>query len=200
MQADILLQAAAQPVDRARLLAACSLGYGVWLEALPLSTVGLKMLKQAVRIAAGLRLGAPVVRPHVCVCGTTVSADGHHGLSCRHGSGRYGRHNQVNDLLCYAFISADTPATREPHSLCTSNGQRPDGVTQVPWSRSGVWPGILPVRTRTPCHISRQAVLKLVLQQQQLKWSRRRSMPTHFLRILYACSHRDIRCLGRAGH
>ena len=135
VQADILLQAAAQPVDRARLLAARSSGSGVWLEALPLSSVGLKMLNQTVRIAVGLRLGAPVVRPHVCVCGTTVSADGHHGLSCRHGSGRYSRHNQVNDLLCRAFISADTLATREPHSLCTSSGKRPDGVTQVPWRR-----------------------------------------------------------------
>ena len=135
VQADILLQAAAQPVDRARLLAARSSGSGVWLEALPLSSVGLKMLNQTVRIAVGLRLGAPVVRPHVCVCGTTVSADGHHGLSCRHGSGRYSRHNQVNDLLCRALISADTLATREPHSLCTSSGKRPDGVTQVPWRR-----------------------------------------------------------------
>ena len=82
-----------------------------------------------------LRPGAPVVRPHVCVGGLTVSADGHHGLSCRHGSGRYSRHNQVNDLLCRAFISADTLATREPHSLCISSGKRPDGVTQVPWRR-----------------------------------------------------------------
>ena len=28
-----------------------------------------------------------------------------------------------------------TLATREPHSLCTCNVKRPDGGTQVPWSR-----------------------------------------------------------------
>ena len=88
-----------------------------------------------VRIAAGLRLGAPIVQPHVCICGTTVTVDGHHGLSCRRGSGRHTRHSQLNDLLCRAFISTGTLASREPHSLCTSSGKRPDGVTQVPWKR-----------------------------------------------------------------
>ena len=135
VQADILLEAAVDPVSRARLLASRSPGSGDWLEALPISSIGLKLFKPTVRIAAGLRLGAPVVRPHVCVCGNTVTADGHHGLSCRNGSGKHSRHNQVNDLLCRAFISTDTLATREPHSLCTSGGKRPDGVTQVPWKR-----------------------------------------------------------------
>ena len=88
-----------------------------------------------VRIAAGLRLGAPIVRPHVCVCGKAVAVNGHHGLSCRFGSGRHSRHNQVNDVICRAFIKSGTLATREPQSLCTGSGKRPDGVTQVPWSR-----------------------------------------------------------------
>lgn len=134
-QAEKLFEAAADHVVRARLLAARSLGSGDWLDALPLSSAGLKMDNATVRIAAGLRLGAPVVHPHTCVCGTTVTVDGHHGLSCRHGSGRHARHNQVNDLLCRAFVNTGTLATREPHSLCTSGGKRPDGVTQVPWKR-----------------------------------------------------------------
>ena len=88
-----------------------------------------------VRIAVGLRLGAPIVRPHVCVCVKMVTIDGLHGLSCRNGSGRHSRHNQVNDLLCRAFISTGTLATREPYCFCTNDGKRPDGVTQVPWRR-----------------------------------------------------------------
>jgi hypothetical protein len=130
-QADMLLESSASLVDRARLLASRSPCSGDWLEALPLSGIGLKMDNTTIRIAVGLRLGAPIVRPHVCVCGTTVTVDGHHGLSCRHGTGRHSRHNEVNDLLCRAFISSGTPATREPHSLCTNSGKRPDGVTQV---------------------------------------------------------------------
>ena len=88
-----------------------------------------------VRLSAGLRLGAPVVRLHVCICGGTFTVDGHHGLSCHHGSGRHSRHNQINDLLCRAFVSSGTQATREPHGLCTRISKRPDGVTQLPWRR-----------------------------------------------------------------
>jgi len=135
IQADLLLDAAADVVDRARLLASRAPGSGDWLHALPLSSVGLKLDNATVRISAGLRLGAPVVRPHICVCGAMVTSDGHHGLSCRRGSGRHSRHNQINDLLCRAFVSSGTSATREPQGLCTGNGKRPDGVTQIPWSR-----------------------------------------------------------------
>ncbi|HSN23573.1 MAG TPA: hypothetical protein VLS45_05310, partial [Methylomicrobium sp.] len=145
-QSDKLLNNAVDHVARARLLAARSPGSGDGLEALPLQSVGLKMDNATVRIATGLRLGAPIVRPHVCVCGTTVTVDGHHGLSCRHGSGKHSRHNQINELLCRAFISTGTLATREPQSLCTSSGKRPDGVTQVPWRRGRclVWDATYP--------------------------------------------------------
>jgi len=135
VQADRLLDSATDHVERARLLASRSAGSGDWLNALPISSVGLKMDNETVRIAVGLRLGAPIVRSHICVCGTTVTVDGHHGLSCRHGSGRHARHNFINELICRAFISTGTLATREPHGLCTSDGKRPDGVTQVPWKR-----------------------------------------------------------------
>jgi len=58
-----LLNNAADPVDTAWLLASCSPWSGDRLHALPLSSVGSKMDNASVRIAAGLRLGAPVVRP-----------------------------------------------------------------------------------------------------------------------------------------
>ena len=146
---------ASDPVDRARLLASCSQGSGDWLHALPLSSVGLKMDNATVRISVGLRLGAPVVRSHTCVCGATVTADGHRGLSCRHGSGRHSRHNQINDLLCRAFASAGTMATREPQSLCTNTGKRPDGVTLIPWQRGRclAWDATCP-DTFAMCHVT----------------------------------------------
>jgi len=128
-----LVHATSDPVDQARLLASCFPGSGDWLHALTVSSVGLKMDNATVRITAGLRLGAPVVRTHSCLGGTTVTADGHHGLSCRRGSGRHSRHNQINDLFGCAFTSSGTLSTREPHSLCTTGGKRPDGVTLVPW-------------------------------------------------------------------
>ena len=116
-----LIIATSDPVDQACLLASCSQGSGDWLHALPFSSVGLKLDNATVRISAGLRLGAPVVRPHAC--GAMVTADGHHGLSCRRGSGRHSRHNQINDLLCRAFVSSGTLATRVPQGLCTNTGK-----------------------------------------------------------------------------
>ena len=135
IQANQLLQTAEHHVQRARLLASRSSGSGDWLDAMPISSIGLKMDNASVRIAVGLRLGAPIVHTHICVCGTTVSADGHHGLSCRHGFGRHTRHNQVNEIICRAFNSVGAYATREPHSLCGRSDKRLDGVTQIPWRR-----------------------------------------------------------------
>jgi hypothetical protein len=65
----MVFETAADPANKARLLAACSPGSGDWLEMLSLSTIGLKMDNASIRIAVGLRLGAPVVRSHICVCG-----------------------------------------------------------------------------------------------------------------------------------
>jgi len=116
------------------------------LHALPISSVSLKMDNATVRISADLCLGAPVVRTLSCVCGTTVTADDHHGLFCRRGSRRHSDHNQINDLLCRAFTSFGTLSTREPHSLCTTGGKRPDGVRLVPWKRERclVWDATCP--------------------------------------------------------
>jgi len=135
VQADQLLQTAVHDVERARLLASRSPGSGDWLDAMPLSSIGLKLDNASVRIAIGLRLGAPIVHLHKCICGTTVTTEGHHGLSCRRGSGRHSRHNQVNEILCRAFNSIGAFATREPHSVCGRSDKRPDGVTQIPWRR-----------------------------------------------------------------
>ena len=41
----------------------------------------------------------------------------------------------MNDLLCRAFVSSGTLATREPQGMYTGSSKRPDGVTQILWSR-----------------------------------------------------------------
>jgi len=76
--AETLLNRAADHVERARLIAPCSHRSGDWLNALTLTSVGLKMDISTVRIAVDLLLSAPIVSSHVCVCGKTVTVDGHH--------------------------------------------------------------------------------------------------------------------------
>jgi hypothetical protein len=141
--------------DRARLLAVQAPGSGEWLEALPLSAIGLKLDDQSVRIAISLRLGAPIVGEHRCICGALVKENGHHGLSCVRSSGRQSRHSSVNDIIHRALLKADIAAVREPTYLCATDDRRPDGVTLVPWSKGkcAIWDFTCP-DTLAPSHLA----------------------------------------------
>jgi len=149
-----LLQQAG-PVDRARLLASSSPGSGAWLQAFPSANLGLRLGRDELRVAVGLRLGAPLVRAHRCVCGAEVDQQTHHGLSCRRSAGRHRRHAWANDVILRAIRSTETHAELEPPRLLRSDGKRPDGATLDPWSggRYLVWDFTCP-DTLAPSHLS----------------------------------------------
>ena len=71
----------------ARLLAARDVHSGDWLSAFPISSCGLRVDNDIIRIAAGLRLGCILCQPHTCGCGAPVDGSGTHGLSCRRSAG-----------------------------------------------------------------------------------------------------------------
>ena len=120
--------------DRARILAVSAPKSSDWLHALPISSCGLRLDDETVRVAIGLRLGAKLCEPHKCICGEEVDPLGHHGLSCKRSSGRSSRHLNLNDIIWRALARADIPAVKEPAGLSRSDGKRPDGLTQIPWS------------------------------------------------------------------
>lgn len=128
-----LMTSTTSEYHQARLKAVTSPHSGDWLLALPISACGLRLDDEAVRIATGLRLGVDLCVQHECPCGTLVTADGSHGLSCRLGHGRTARHALINDITWRGLIKAGFPATREPVGLVRSDGKRPDGVTLIPW-------------------------------------------------------------------
>jgi hypothetical protein len=132
---DLLMLMTGLPDKRhqARLLALSAPHSGDWLHALPISTCGLRLDDEAVRVAVGLRLGTKLCEPHQCPCGASVEPEGTHGLSCRHSAGRTTRHHALNDLVWRALSRADIPAVKEPAGLLRSDGKRPDGLTQIPW-------------------------------------------------------------------
>ena len=102
-----LLQCASDDLERTRLLAAIDKDSGAWLQALPLTSVGLRMDDSTLRIAVGLRLGTPICTPHICQhCGAEVLSRGTHGLSCRSSEGRHPRHAAVNDIIHRTLSSA----------------------------------------------------------------------------------------------
>ena len=129
----ILLDSASDNRARARLLAASTKESGYWLEALPITSLGLRMDDFVIRIAAGLRLGLPICTPHGCQhCGSAVDELGTHGLSCRKSQGRHTRHGAANNIISHALTSAGAPSRLEPSGLCLSNNSRSDRATLVP--------------------------------------------------------------------
>ena len=132
--ADALLDGARDSRERARLLASRARESGVWLNVLPISSLGLRMDDSTIRVAVGLRLGAHLCRPHTCrQCNAEVDSVATHGLSCRWSEGRHHCHAAVNDIIHRALSSAKIPSCLEPNGLYCSDGKRPDGISVVPW-------------------------------------------------------------------
>ena len=118
------LQAAApDSVTQARLLVACRKEAGAWLQALPVSALGLHMENEVFRVATGLCLGMPLCQPHTCQqCGTPVDCLGTHRLHCRKSLGCYLRHSAINELVKRSLGSAKIAAHLEPAAICRSDG------------------------------------------------------------------------------
>jgi hypothetical protein len=121
--------------DQARLRASFSPHSGDWLNAPPISSVGLRLDDESIRIAVGLRLGSSLCAPHTCPCGTYVDSRGSHGLACRRSAGRQLRHALINDVIWRAMGRAQIAAIKEPSGLLTDDAKRPDGATIIPWAR-----------------------------------------------------------------
>ena len=145
--ADTLLDNAPDSRARARLLASTAKESGAWLNVLPISSLGLRMDNDAIRVAVGLRLGAPLCRSHTCHhCGAQVDIQGTHGLSCRQSEGHHHHHAAMSDIIHRTLTSAKVPSRLEPSGLHRSDGKRPDGITMIPW-RNGkllVWDATSP--------------------------------------------------------
>ena len=102
---------------------------------MPITSCGLRLDDEAVRVAVGLRLGSSLCVPHQCQCGSLVTAHGLHSFICKKAPSRTSRHHALNDLVARAFASAAMPVAKEPQGLQESraDGKRPDGLTMVPW-------------------------------------------------------------------
>ncbi len=82
--------------ERAHLLTVSDKESGAWLRVLLVSSHGVRMDDNTVRIAVGLRLGMPVCSPHQCrLCSAKVDELGRHALSCRRSEGRHQRHTAL---------------------------------------------------------------------------------------------------------
>ena len=141
-RANFLLSSTNNAKSRARLLAVSTKESGAWLKALPISSLGLRLDDESLRIAIGLRLGCQLSLPHICVhCGEDVDQYATHGLSYKWSQGRHSRHGEINGIIHRSLVSAKVPSRLEPTDLLRSDAKRPDGMSIIPWSsgRLLVW-------------------------------------------------------------
>ena len=125
----------ADQVSRARLLATSQKESEIWLNALPVPSLGTLLDPDSFRVAIALRVGADVCIPHSCRCGGRMDSKGLHGLSCRFSAGRHPRHSAMNDVVRRALLRAGLPSVLEPLGLDRGDGSRPDGMTVFPFKR-----------------------------------------------------------------
>ena len=96
-----------------RILAVSAHHSGDWLHALSISSCGLRLDDEAVRVAVGLCLGAKLCEPDQCSCGAKVDPEGTYGLACKRSTGRIARLHALNDLVRRALGRAKVPAVKE---------------------------------------------------------------------------------------
>ena len=107
-----LLEGATTQV-KGRLLAVQRKETGAWLTAPPVSSLGLRLEDEAVRIGVGLRLGLPLCTAHKCtLCGNQVDVHGTHGLHCHKKAGVHSHHAAL--LQCYQGKSSCSQLSFHP--------------------------------------------------------------------------------------
>ena len=128
--------------DRARILGAATPESGAWLRALPAAILGTHLDNETVRVAVALRIGADVCSGvHACRCGSPADVKGYHALTCKFSAGRLPRHTALNDIVRRALLFAGLPAQLEPYGVDRGDGERPGGMSILPFSqgRCLVW-------------------------------------------------------------
>ena len=126
---------AAQPDDyhSARLTVLKAPHSGDWLNALPITSCGLCMEDDNIRVVVGLCLGTSLCEPHQCTYGNMVNTRGNHGLSCKMSAGRTLRYNYLNDLFTMLYYKQDCHRPKNLQGyLISTDGKQPDSLTNVP--------------------------------------------------------------------
>jgi len=118
--------------DQLRLAAASRPRAGLWLTALPVKQLGLKLDKQEFSILLRWWLGLPVCLQEICPepkCTVLLDKWGDHAVSCPCGPSRIARHDAVNHVWSLFLKSCGFHVTKEVH--CDPDSQRRSADTLV---------------------------------------------------------------------
>ena len=133
-----LLENAATSLEKPRLLEVVHPDSGAWLNAFPISALGLRLDDSEVQIAISYVLDY-LCAAHTCIgCGAAVDERGWQGFSSRFNKSLHSRHAALNNLVKRSLDSAKIPSHLEPTGLYSTDAKRSDGATMVPWKSSRV--------------------------------------------------------------
>ena len=124
------------PREMAR-LASLGLPYaGAWLDAAPISALGLYLQPSEFTMATKYRLGIPVYdRGGPCpACHKPSDNLGDHSLCCGHQGERISRHNRLRDTLHDIAASAALGPVKESRFLLPGSDRRPADVFLPSWA------------------------------------------------------------------
>ncbi|XP_069191782.1 probable glutamate receptor [Procambarus clarkii] len=97
--------------NKARLLAVTAHHAVDFLFAVPNAALGTRLSHDALRIGVALRLAAPILTEHRCICGTAMADQyGHHGLVCRKAQVQHKRILPVMWVLKAVFSESSHPS------------------------------------------------------------------------------------------
>jgi len=122
--AQLVWSHASTDIDKARLLAAASPHSGDLLAASPITSVGLRLSDEQLRISVAHSLGCKACEPHTWGCEKVMDARGLHGLARHVGKAFKGRNVNINDL---------TAIDSNSYKRCCSNCPLNSLFIAVPW-------------------------------------------------------------------
>ena len=130
-----------------------------WLNVIPCKNSRLKLSKQHLRIAIGLRLDSKICERNQCLCGKDVTEGGWHGFSCLKKAERFSRHSSLIALKKQSLSSAHIPSVLKLQHLYRTDQKRPHELTLVPWAvgKQLLW-DVTVVDSLAPCRINAGSV------------------------------------------
>ena len=127
-----LLQSCNQ-IQRARLLAASKPHTAAWVQAIPVTNLGLHLDAETDRVAVARGLGSPICEPHTCRhCNHQVDQQGLHGDTVCPAPSQRVAFPITPDVVKRSLASAGLPSVLEPLGLDRGDGKRPHGLTLSP--------------------------------------------------------------------
>ena len=102
----------------------------MWLQAIPVPSLGTQLDADTLTASVALRIGAPVCEPNVCRSGANVNTLGLQNLALRFSASRLARHAELIEVMKKGLQTTGVPCLIEPSDLSKDDNTKPDSITK----------------------------------------------------------------------